>query len=58
MENNKTISLSIPKSIIEEIDTSRGDISRSKFILRLMESKFQDNSTKEAQNNIESLQKR
>ena len=39
MENNKTVSLSIPKEILNQIDISRGDIARSKFILRLIESK-------------------
>jgi metal-responsive CopG/Arc/MetJ family transcriptional regulator len=39
MENNKTISVSIPKKILSQIDTNRGDITRSKFILRLIESK-------------------
>ena len=39
MENNKTVSLSIPKEVLNQIDTDRGDITRSKFILRLIESK-------------------
>ena len=37
---NITISISIPKSIVTEIDSNRGDINRSKFILRIIESKI------------------
>ena len=47
MENNKTVSLSIPKPILNEIDQNRGDVNRSRFILRLIESKF-ENISKEA----------
>lgn len=46
METNKTVSLSIPKPILKEIDQSRGDVNRSKFILRLIESKIQNSTTK------------
>jgi metal-responsive CopG/Arc/MetJ family transcriptional regulator len=41
MENVTTISVSLPKTIVSEIDSNRGDVSRSKFVLRLIESKFQ-----------------
>jgi metal-responsive CopG/Arc/MetJ family transcriptional regulator len=37
---NITISISIPKSIVNEIDSNRGDVNRSRFILRIIESKF------------------
>ena len=40
MLENITISISIPKSIVNEIDFNRGDINRSRFILRIIESKF------------------
>ena len=40
MEIVTTISISLPRTIVKEIDSSRGDINRSKFILRLIESKF------------------
>lgn len=30
----------MPKKIMSEIDTERGDISRSRFLLRLLEDKF------------------
>lgn len=36
----KTIGISLPKEIIEQIDSDRGDINRSRYILRLIESKF------------------
>jgi metal-responsive CopG/Arc/MetJ family transcriptional regulator len=41
MENVTTISVSLPKTIVNKIDSNRGDVSRSKFVLRLIESKFQ-----------------
>lgn len=34
------IGISLPKNIITEIDSLRGDIPRSKFILRLIEAGF------------------
>lgn len=40
----KTIGISLPKEVIEQIDSDRGDINRSRYILRLIESKFQNNS--------------
>ena len=49
MENVTTISVSLPKTIVNEIDSSRGDVSRSKFFLRLIESNFQ---TKKEETNI------
>ncbi|HSF51336.1 MAG TPA: hypothetical protein VLA74_11295 [Nitrososphaeraceae archaeon] len=42
MEIVTTISISLPRTIVEEIDNHRGDINRSKCILRLIESKFHE----------------
>ena len=36
--HKNSIGISLPKDIIEKIDVERGDIARSKFILRLIES--------------------
>jgi hypothetical protein len=40
--------LSLPAEIVHRIDNERGDISRSRFLLRLIERAYQHN-----QNNIE-----
>jgi metal-responsive CopG/Arc/MetJ family transcriptional regulator len=40
---NITISISMPKSIVNKIDSNRGDVNRSRFILRILESKFSQN---------------
>ena len=32
-----TISITLPEEIIEKIDKARGDINRSKYVLRLLE---------------------
>jgi len=45
METNKTVSLSIPKNVLNKIDTNRGDVNRSRYILRLIESNFEDNNS-------------
>lgn len=37
--------LSLPKELIYLIDEERGDVSRSKYILRLLENNFQKYST-------------
>jgi metal-responsive CopG/Arc/MetJ family transcriptional regulator len=55
MEIAKIISISIPKPILNQIDSSRGDINRSKFILKLIESNFKNCLIKETQNQIGSL---
>lgn len=37
MQKSRTYGLSLPTQIFEKIDFARGDISRSRFILRLLE---------------------
>jgi metal-responsive CopG/Arc/MetJ family transcriptional regulator len=37
IQKNK-IGISLPENVIQEIDMRRGDIARSRFILRLIES--------------------
>ena len=36
----KEVSISLPKKILEKIDSDRGDVSRSRYILRLIEPGF------------------
>jgi metal-responsive CopG/Arc/MetJ family transcriptional regulator len=41
MSANRTIAgVSFPKLLVEELDTVRGDIPRSKYIARLLEKNF------------------
>jgi metal-responsive CopG/Arc/MetJ family transcriptional regulator len=37
INRNKRTSVSIPRSLILEIDRERGDVSRSRFLLRILE---------------------
>jgi hypothetical protein len=38
----KHVSVSIPRDLILEIDRQRGDISRSRFFLRMIEKSYSD----------------
>jgi metal-responsive CopG/Arc/MetJ family transcriptional regulator len=38
----KPVSVSIPKNLILEIDRRRGDVSRSRFFLRMIEKSYSD----------------
>jgi hypothetical protein len=40
MQTSISVGISLPKKIMSEIDTERGDVSRSRFLLRLLEDKF------------------
>ncbi|NAL78179.1 hypothetical protein [Nitrososphaera sp. AFS] len=40
MQKSISVGISLPKKIMSEIDTERGDVSRSRFLLRLLEDKF------------------
>lgn len=40
MERNIIIGLSLPKNILLKVDNERNDVSRSRFVLRILESKF------------------
>jgi hypothetical protein len=37
MQNSISVGISFPKKVIEKIDSERGDISRSKYLLRIIE---------------------
>jgi hypothetical protein len=45
------IGLSLPKEIISKIDTERGDISRSKYLLRILEGFYSIRKQSESLNN-------
>ena len=36
------VSLTFPKEILAKIDESRGDVSRSRYVLRLIEKAYKD----------------
>lgn len=36
------VSLTFPKEMLAKIDESRGDVSRSRYVLRLVEKAFRD----------------
>jgi hypothetical protein len=40
MTNTRVIGLSLPEGVVDRIDRARGDISRSKYILRIIERAF------------------
>ena len=40
MQTSISVGISLPKKIMSEIDTERGDVSRSRFLLRLIEDKL------------------
>lgn len=37
MQNFISVGISLPREIVDKIDNERGDISRSKFVFRLLE---------------------
>jgi metal-responsive CopG/Arc/MetJ family transcriptional regulator len=57
---DKTVKLGItlPKSIIQRIDKKRGDIPRSRYILRSIESYLGSSSKKETDNRSKAAKKR
>jgi metal-responsive CopG/Arc/MetJ family transcriptional regulator len=42
-----SIGISFPKEIVSKIDTERGDISRSRYLLRIVEKKLERSETEE-----------
>jgi metal-responsive CopG/Arc/MetJ family transcriptional regulator len=42
----KVVGISVPQELLEKIDTQRGDISRSKYILRLIEEGYRQREKK------------
>ena len=37
MHNNVAVGISLPTKLMEKIDTDRGDIPRSRYVLRILE---------------------
>lgn len=42
MQKCKSTGLSIPADLMQKIDTERGDVSRSRFLLRLIEQAYRE----------------
>ncbi|MGA9840922.1 MAG: hypothetical protein WBQ25_01260 [Nitrososphaeraceae archaeon] len=40
MHNCMAIGISLPKEIMKKIDTDRGDVPRSRFVLRILEKQY------------------
>jgi len=41
MDNVLTVAISLPKEMVERIDEDRGDITRSRYILRMIEKAYE-----------------
>jgi metal-responsive CopG/Arc/MetJ family transcriptional regulator len=46
MQNKIAMGISFPKKMIKTIDRERGDVSRSRFILRLLEQVYEEKKQK------------
>jgi metal-responsive CopG/Arc/MetJ family transcriptional regulator len=46
MQKSISVGISFPKKVIEKIDEERGDISRSKYLLRILERSCLENDKK------------
>jgi hypothetical protein len=46
MHKSIAVGISFPKKVIEKIDEERGDVSRSKYLLRIIERVFMENVEK------------
>ena len=45
MQNTVGVGVSMPKNIVSKIDAERGDISRSRYLLKLLEKVYANTST-------------
>lgn len=43
MSRYKSTGLSLPADLMHKIDTERGDVSRSRFVLRLIQQAYREN---------------
>jgi hypothetical protein len=48
LQKNKPTGFSLPSDLIQKIDTERGDISRSRYLLRILEKVYPEKGKKEA----------
>ena len=55
IKNNAPFGFSLPKDLIELIDRERGDISRSKYVLRLIEKSLCNTNNDKKHNKKNSL---
>ncbi|MGI8831165.1 MAG: hypothetical protein ACR2IS_00850 [Nitrososphaeraceae archaeon] len=46
MQKNKPTGFSLPSDLIQRIDAERGDIPRSRFLLRILEKAYPNTETK------------
>jgi hypothetical protein len=46
MKRCESTGLSLPSDLLRRIDLERGDISRSRFLLRLIERRYKDEQSK------------
>jgi metal-responsive CopG/Arc/MetJ family transcriptional regulator len=42
VSNAMSVGISLPEQIVEKIDRDRGDVSRSRFLLRLVEHAYKE----------------
>jgi len=49
--NSTNVCLTFPKEMLAKIDESRGDASRSRYILRLVQKAYYDNSDQKGEEN-------
>jgi hypothetical protein len=49
MQRYRSTGLSIPIELMYRIDAERGDVPRSRFLLRLIEKAYKEKQTKEVQ---------
>jgi hypothetical protein len=40
MQNNVAVGISLPTKLMEKIDVDRGDIPRSRYVLRMLEKQY------------------
>ena len=59
MESVKSLGVSLPITLVQKIDQCRGDVPRSKFILRFLEKGFEifDNKPRPESNSAQNLKK-
>ena len=55
MQNYISVGISLPKKIMKKIDVERGDIPRSRYLLRLLEKTYLPNKIKDLTGQEKSL---
>jgi metal-responsive CopG/Arc/MetJ family transcriptional regulator len=56
MQNKIAMGISFPKKMIKNIDRERGDISRSRFVLRLLEQAYEEKRQKNSVGSQDNVQ--